>query len=90
MGIVPGTVMRLEKGCWGHKTWGGMWHFRRGGNQAGLTVCGIVIEMSGKGWGVWEEVELAPAMFGRLCAGCRGPLVGLVAEDGGGQQLTLL
>jgi len=61
--------------------YGGMWHFRRAGKQAGLTVCGIVIDMSGKGYAVWEGEQLAEEMWGRLCAGCRGPLVGLAVKN---------
>jgi len=74
-----------------------MWHFRRAGKQTGLTVCGIVIDMSGPGYAVWEEVDLAVGMWGRICAGCRGPLRGFATtnftndtnERSGGVQLGL-
>jgi len=81
MGVLPGQVLRLVKGCMAHGVYGGMWHFRRAGTQAGLTVCGIVIDMSGPGYAVWEEADLVVGMWGRICAGCRGPVTGL-AEMG--------
>jgi len=97
IGTLPARVLRLEKGYGAHGVYGGMWHFRRAGKQAGLTVCGIVIDMSGKGYAVWEEADLAVGMWGRLGAGCRGPLRGFATtnftndtnERSGGVQLGL-
>ncbi len=91
-GVLPGQVIRLSKGCMAHGVYGGMWHFKRQGNQTGLTVCGIVVNMSGTGYAVWEEADLCAGMWGRVCAGCRGPLVAL--EEGEpvtatGRQLDL-
>ena len=77
VGVLPGTVLRLRSGCGAQKSYGGMWHFRRAGKQGGLTGCGIVIDMSGPGYAVWEEADLDVGMWGRVCAGCRGSLVGL-------------
>ncbi len=76
-GVLPGRVLRLQSGCGAHGVYGGMWHFRRAGNQAGLTVCGIVIDMSGRGYAVWEEADLDVGMWRRVCAGCRGAVVDL-------------
>lgn len=87
-GVLPGTMLRLSKGCGAHGVYGGMWHFRRGGNQDGLTVCGIVISMSGAGYAVWEEADLDVGMWKRVRAGCRGAVVGLAETGSRGEGET--
>ncbi|MBP8197661.1 MAG: hypothetical protein KAX64_03785, partial [Chromatiaceae bacterium] len=74
---------------WGARWWdGGMWHFRRQGNQSGLAVWGIVVAMGGVEYAVWEEADLDVGMWKRVCAGCRGAVINLEVrmENGEGEK----